>query len=149
MSGQAFRFRPSLGETRADADESVSRKDLRTLQRSVIDQFRAVQNDLDQVRGSVSSSTPFVGRQVTATIGGLLLLAPPSTGVLVGIPPATALNITKRLQIAVVGGFLSPGATVSIIGGKGTINGAATLSLASYRLVELVSCGPVGWFYST
>lgn len=132
----AFRFKSSLVGLKEEQ------------QRPFLEQFKAIQNDLDANRPR-PSSVPFTGRSTTAQVGGLLLLSPPESGVLVGIPPGTPENITKTLRIAVVGGVLSPGATVSIVGGKGTINGQQTLILASFRLVELVSCGPLGWFYST
>jgi hypothetical protein len=84
-------------------------------------------------------------------VGELVLLAPQSATVkqFVTIPAGSAQNITQRLSLAVVGGLLSPGVAVSIVGSKGTINGAVTLNLNSFRLVELVSCGPLGWFFST
>lgn len=134
---QAFRYAPSLPDLPKGAE------------RSIIAQFKAVQNDLDEIRGAAATTTEIVSRDCLVRVGQLLLIAPPAAGMLVGIPPATAQNISRSLRIAVVGGTLSPGATVSIVGGQGTINGLDTLPLNSFRLVELVSCGESGWFCST
>lgn len=137
MAAQGFRYAPALPDLPKGAE------------RAIIQQFRAIQNDIDQVRGVASAVTDIISKDYIARIGELVLISPPTAGMKVGIPPATAQNIGKSLRIAVVGGTLSPGATVSIVGGVGTINGVATLSLNSFRLVELVSCGPVGYALST
>lgn len=131
----AFRFKASLSDLPKGAE------------RALIEQFRSIQSDLDDIRGPLSSSTEVKTKDCVAQIGQLLLVAP-AVGKLmkIGLPPGTAQNIDRRLRIAVVAGTLSPGAAVSIIGGQGTINGQEILYLNSYRLVELVSCGPIGWF---
>lgn len=134
---QAFRYKPALPDLPKGAE------------RAIIEQFRAVQTDLDAIRGAASSTTEIVSKDTIVRVGQLLLIAPPAAGMRVGVPPATAQNISQSVRIALVGGTLSPGATVSIIGGKGTINGQQTLNLNSHRLVELVSVGESGWFYST
>lgn len=118
--------------------------------RAIVQQFRAVQNDLDSLRGRPSSASPVISaKNVTAAVGGLLLIAPPVDGMLVGLPQGRAELQNQVIKIAVVGGFLSPGATLSIIGNRGTINGQATLPLNSCRLVELTCVGELGWWYST
>jgi hypothetical protein len=133
-----FRYRPSLPKMPEGAE------------RQVIDQFRAIQNDLDALRRPTSAVTPIInGRTHAAQIEQLVLLEPTSAGVLVTIPQGNAENVTKRIRIAVVGGLLTPGAAVSIVGRKGTINGQQTLYIQSYRLVELVSVGERGWWHST
>lgn len=138
MTAPAFRFKQALSDLPPGA------------QRGLLEQFKALQNDLDGVRGPPKSATPIISAPTyNARVGELVMLAPPAAGQFVTIPPGTAQNITQRLSLAVVGGLLSPGVTVSIVGGRGTINGAAALFLNSFRIVELVSCGPVGWFFST
>lgn len=133
--GAEFRFKANLADLPKGAE------------RALIEQFRAIQTSLEDIRGPRSSSTEVKTRDCIAQVGQLLLVAPPvTTGMKIGLPPGTAQNIDQRLRIAVVAGTLSPGATVSIIGGQGTINGQAFLYLNTYRLVELVSCGPIGWF---
>ncbi len=118
--------------------------------RAIVQQFRAIQNDLESLRGRPASATPVSSaKNVTATLGGLLLISPPADGMLVGLPQGRPELQGQTIKIAVVGGFLSPGATVSIIGNRGTINGQATLPLNSYRLVELTCVGELGWWYST
>lgn len=136
---RGFRHRPALEGLPKGAE------------RQIIDQFKAIQNDLDALRGSGDPADPVYdgAGPITAVVGKLLLLSPPASGVLVMVPAGTPENITRRVFIAVIGGILSPGATVSIVGRKGTINGQQVLNLNSYRLVELVSCGPPGWFHST
>ncbi len=137
MSSQRFRHAPALPDLPKGSE------------RAIIAQFKAIQNDLDEIRGFERATTEVVATDCLVRVGQLLLIAPPAAGMRVGIPPATAQNLSQSLRIAVVGGILSPGATVSIVGGRGTVNGAATLALNSFRLVELVSCGEAGWFYST
>jgi hypothetical protein len=129
----AFRFKASLPDLPRGAE------------RALIEQFRAIQSDLDDVRGPLASATPVVSADCTVKVGQFLMIAPPAAGMLVGIPAGNAQNISRSLRIAVVGGTLSPGAAVTIIGGQGTINGQAVLYLNSFRLVELVSCGALGW----
>lgn len=138
MAAPAFRFKQAL----ADLPPGAAR--------GLLEQFKSLQNDLDAVRGPPKSATPVISAPTyNVRVGELALIAPPDDGQRLTIPPGTAQNITQRLSIAVVGGTLSPGATVVIVGGEGTINGADVLNLNSFRLVELVSCGPVGWFFST
>jgi hypothetical protein len=138
MAAPRFRYRPALTGLPKGAE------------RDIVAQFKAVQNDLDQIRGVQANTPPlYTGRIVFAHAGELVRVSPPAEGQLIAIPAGSPENITQRIQIAVVAGVLSPGATVSIVGGKGTINGAATLALNSYRLVELISCGEPGWFFST
>lgn len=118
--------------------------------RDIIEQFRSIQENLNDIRG-VSDSFPPISnaRTIAARVGELVRLNPGPDGQLVTIPQGTSENTGKSLRIAVVGGLLTPGVAVSIVGKKGTINGQDVLNLNSYRLVELVSCGEVGWFYST
>jgi hypothetical protein len=140
VTAAAFRFKANL----ADLPDKAGR--------ALIEQFRSLQNDLDSVRGPPKSATPVINAPTyNARVGELVLLAPQSATVkqFVTIPAGSAQNITQRLSLAVVGGILSPGVAVSIVGNKGTINGAVTLNLNSFRLVELVSCGPLGWFFSS
>lgn len=137
MAGQAFRHKPALAKLPEGAE------------RPIIEQFRSVQSDLDAVRGRRVSVTPILSvPRYAPRIGELVLLSPPTGGTLVVLPQGSPDNVTTSIRIAVVGGILSPGVTVSIVGRKGTINGQQTLNLNSHRLVELVSCGAPGWFYS-
>lgn len=136
---RAFRHRPALAALPEGAG------------RDLIDQFKAVEHDLDELRartGRASATPVLTVASVAAKIGELMLLAPPATGTLVTLPQGSPENLTKRITIAVVGGILSPGVSVSIVGRRGTINGQQTLNLNSHRLVELVSVGAPGWFYS-
>lgn len=138
MVAQAFRYKPSLAELPKGAE------------RDIIAQFRAVQNDLDNLRGVARNSVPVFGQpSYSAKVGDFVLLEPPAGGTLVMIPQGNADNTTARIVLVVVGGILSPGVTVAIVGRKGTINGQQTLNLNSPRLVELVCAGERGWFYST
>lgn len=133
-----FRHAPALAELPKGAE------------RSIIAQFKAVENDLNGIRGVAKNAVPVLtAPSYAAKIGDFVMLEPPSTGTLVMIPQGNADNITSRIVLVVVGGNLSPGVTVSIVGRKGTINGQQTVSINSYRLVELVSCGDRGWFYSS
>lgn len=133
----AFRFKANLPDLPKGAE------------RALIEQFRAIQTDLDDIRGPAASVTPIVATRYSARVGELVLLAPPAAGQLVTIPAGNASNLGRALRIAVVAGLLSPGVTVSIVGGQGTINGLSVLNLNSYRLVELISVGPLGWWYSS
>jgi microcystin-dependent protein len=140
MAAKPFKHRPALSGLPKDAE------------RDLIDQFKAIENDLAELRAlnaSVSgAATPILAvPSVAAKVGELLLLAPPADGTLVTIPQGSPENITKRITLAVVGGHLSPGVAVSIVGRKGTINGQQTLTLNSIRLVELVSIGAGGWVF--
>ena len=138
MTAQRFRHAPALSDLPKGAE------------RAIIAQFRSVQNDLDQIRGVQPNALGVMTvPSYQAHVGELVLLSPPAGGTLITIPPSSSDNIGQTIRIAVVRGFLSPGATVSIIGRQGTINGQQTLPLASFRLVELVSCGEAGWFFST
>lgn len=138
MAGQSFRYAPSLPELPKGAE------------RAIVALFKAVQNDLDNIRGTAKNSVPVLTQpSYNAKIGDFVMLEPPTAGTLVMIPQGNADNITQRIVLVVVGGVLSPGVTVSIVGRKGTINGQQTVSLNSHRLVELVSCGDRGWFFST
>jgi hypothetical protein len=135
---RAFRHRPALEGLPKGAE------------RQIVEQFREVQNDLDSLRRPPAPAPPvFSGPNVMAQMGQLLRLEPGAGGILVTLPQGSPENITQRIHIALVGGILSPGVAVSIVGRKGTINGQQVLYLTSYRLVELVSCGDRGWFYST
>ncbi len=135
---QSFRHAPALADLPKGAE------------RSIIAQFRSVENDLDAIRGTAKNSVPVLTQPTyAAKIGDFVLLEPPATGTLVMLPQGNADNITQRIVLVVVGGALSPGVTVSIVGRKGTINGQQTVSLNSHRLVELVSAGDRGWFFST
>jgi hypothetical protein len=137
MAGQAFRFKPALAKLPEGAE------------RPIVEQFRSIQNDLDAVRGRQVSVTPILSvAQYAPRIGELVLLSPPTAGTLIALPQGSPQNVAATIRIAVVGGVLSPGVTVAIVGRKGTINGQQTLNLNSHRLVELVSCGAPGWFYS-
>lgn len=119
--------------------------------RGIVEQFKEIQRDLDELRAPTGAVTPSLSssKTVAARVGQLVLLEPPADGVLVTIPQGNADNITKRITIAVIGGTLTPGVSVSIVGRRGTINGQQVLNINSYRLVELVSCGAPGWFFST
>jgi hypothetical protein len=137
MAAQRFKHHPALADLPKGAE------------RALVAQFRSIENDFATVRGTQKNVTPVLTqRAYAAKAGELVLLTPPVGGTLVTIPAASPENITQSIRIAVVGGTLSPGATVSIVGAQGTINGQQTLTLASHRLVELVSCGAPGWFYS-
>lgn len=138
MTAQAFRYAPSLPELPKGAE------------RSIIAQFRSIQNDLDSLRGTPKNAAPvFGGRSYSAKIGDFVMLEPPAEGTLVMIPQGNADNQTARIVLVLVGGSLSPGVTVSIVGRRGTINGQQTLNMNSPRLVELVSVGERGWFFSS
>lgn len=138
MPVQRFKHHPALADLPKGAE------------RAIIAQFRSIENDLNSVRGVQTNVTPVLTvATYAAKPGELVLLTPPDGGTLVTIPEGSPENITQSIRIAVIGGTLSPGATVSIIGRKGTINGQETLALNSPRLVELVSCGRPGWFFST
>jgi hypothetical protein len=130
---QRFRTKQSLPELPKGAE------------RAIVEQFRSIQADLDDIRGPQRSTTAVTASDCLVRVGELLLAAPPAGGMNIGIPPATQQNISRTLRIAVVGGVLSPGATVSIIGGKGTINGTPTLTLTSRGMTELTSVGDSGW----
>lgn len=138
MAAARFRFHASLPGLPSGSE------------RPIIAQFRALQTNVDEAQGVERNTPPvFEGASVQARVGQLLRVAPPAGGTLIMIPPGSPTNITQSIWIAVVGGILSPGATVSIVGRKGTINGQQTLPLNTYRLVELKSCGEPGWFYCT
>lgn len=138
MAAQSFRHAPYLPELPKGAE------------RAIVAQFKSIQSDLDNIRGVAKNSVPVLTqRSYNAKIGDFVMLEPPADGTLVMIPAGNADNITQRIVLVVVGGALSPGVTVSIVGRKGTINGQQTVSLNSHRLVELVSCGDRGWFFST
>lgn len=138
MTARAFRHRPALAALPKGAE------------RDIIDQFKAIEHNLDELRGRPTSSTPVLSvPNYAPKLGELVLLAPPAGGTLIVLPQGGPENVTKSIRLAVVGGILSPGVSVSIVGRKGTINGQQTLSLNSHRLVELVSCGAPGWFCST
>jgi hypothetical protein len=138
VTAQAFRYAPSLPDLPKGAE------------RSIIAQFKSVQLDLDSLRGTPKNSVPaFGGHSYNAKVGDFVMLEPPADGTLVMIPQGNADNVTARIVLVLVGGFLSPGVSVSIVGRKGTINGQDTLFMNSPRLVELVSVGDRGWFYST
>jgi hypothetical protein len=135
MAARAFRHRPALSDLPKGAE------------RELIEQFRDIETNLDDLRGPGVSATPVLRvRSYAPKLGELVLLEPPPEGTLVMIPQGAPENITKSIRIAVVGGTLSPGVTVSIVGRKGTINGQQTLNLTSLCLAELVSVGARGWF---
>lgn len=138
MPAPRFRYRPALADLPKGAE------------RALIAQFKAIENDINGVRGVEANSPPVIEAAVYAChVGELVRLSPPAAGQQVTIPAGSAINISQSIRIAVVGGLLSPGVTVSIVGAKGTINGQQALFLNHYRLVELVSCGELGWFCST
>lgn len=138
MPAPPFRYRPALADLPKGSE------------RGLIAQFKSIENDLNSVRGVQRNATPVLTvATYTAKPGELVLLTPPAGGTLVMIPPGSPDNITQSIRIAVVGGTLSPGVSVSIVGRKGTINGQQTLNLNAPRLVELISCGVPGWFFST
>jgi hypothetical protein len=118
--------------------------------RDICAQFKAVQNDLADLRGQAPRTTGIQsGRNVAAGIGELVLLSPPADGQLVTVPAGSAELVDKRIRLAVVGGVLSPGVSVAVLGNGGTLNGNATLAITTLRLVELVCVGAKGWFFST
>jgi microcystin-dependent protein len=114
--------------------------------RELIEQFRAVETNLDALREERSITPVLRVRSHAAKLGELVLLEPPPDGTLLVLPAGGPENIGKTILVAVVGGVLSPGVTVSIVGRKGVINGAATMAIASMCLVEFVCCGARGWF---
>lgn len=137
MPAQRFRHKVSLPELPKGAE------------RGIIEQFRRLENDLDEVRGAGKNAVFVLGKEsYQAKLEDFAVIEAPAGGTLVTIPQGNADNITKVIRIALVGGILSPGVTVSIVGRKGTINGQDFLTLASPRLVELFSVGERGWFYS-
>jgi len=129
-----FRHRPALSDLPKGAE------------RELIEQFRDIESNLDELRSSGSATPMLRVRTYAPKLGELVLLEPPPEGTLLMLPAGSPENISKTILVAVVGGVLSPGVTVSIVGRKGVINGAATMTLGSLCLVEFVSCGARGWF---
>lgn len=118
--------------------------------RDICAQFKAIQNDLEQLRGQPPRASGIqAGRNVAAGIGELVLLSPPAAGQLVTIPAGAPELVNRTIRLAVVAGVLSPGVSVSVLGNAGTLNGADTLAITTLRLVELVCVGAKGWFFST
>lgn len=139
MTRPRFAFKAALPNLQAGAE------------RPLIEQFRAIQNDLDASRsaGTTLRVTPVLSGDHTARVGELVLCQPRAAGMRITVPAGSAQNVGRTIRLALIGGILTPGVTVSIVGNIGTLNGASTLNLNSHRLVELVSCGPPGWFFST
>jgi hypothetical protein len=133
VASQTFRHKSSLPELPKGAE------------RALIEQFRAIEVNLTDLRGPFPATTAVLARDCDVRVGELLLIAPPAGGMLVGIPPGNSSNLSKSVRIAVVGGILSPGATVSVVGSQGTINGAATLSLTTLGITEITSTGDGNW----
>lgn len=134
MSGTRYRARPALPGLPKGAE------------REIIAQFRAIEHALDEVQGIERNATPVLNvLSYQAKAGELVLLEGRAGGTLVTIPPGSSFNIEQTIRVALVGGVLSPGVTISIVGRVGTIDGAATFTLASRMLVELTSVGERGW----
>jgi hypothetical protein len=130
-----FKFRKSLPELPKGAE------------RAIVEQFQAVEAAINEVQGPQQrNATPVLNvAQYAAHAGELVLLEGNAGGTLVTIPAGSPQNIEQSIRIALVGGVLSPGVSVGIIGRKGTINGANTLVLAARGIVTLTSVGERGW----
>lgn len=134
MTATRFRHRPALPDLPKGAE------------RQIVAQFKAIENDLDAIRGVGANLPALITRtRYDSHVGELVRVAPPAAGLRLTIPTGRAENISQKIRIAVVDGVLSPGVTVSIVGGEGTINGLPTLTLTSRGLTELTSLGPDGW----
>lgn len=134
MSGTRFRHQPALPELPKGAE------------RAIIEQFRAVEQALDVAQGVQRNATPVMNTaSYFAKPGELVLLEGRAGGTLITIPPGSSQNIEQSIRVALVGGVLSPGVTIAIIGRKGTINGSATLVMTTRGIAELTSVGDRGW----
>lgn len=134
MSGTRFRARASFPELPKGAE------------RSIIEQFRQVEHALTAVQVVQRNATQVLNvASYMAKPGELVLLEGNALGTLVTIPPGSSANVEQTIRVALVGGALSPGVTIAIIGRKGTIDGAATFVMTSRMLVELTSVGERGW----
>lgn len=130
-----FTFRKSLPELPKGAE------------RSIIEQFQAVESALNELQGvQKRNATPVLNvAQYAAHAGELVLLEGNAGGTLVTIPQGSPQNIEQSIRIALVGGVLSPGVSIGILGRKGTINGANTLVMTARGIVTLTSIGERGW----
>ncbi len=134
MSGTRFRSRPALPDLPKGAE------------RAIIEQFRAVEAALDEVQGIERSSRPVIqAPSYQARAGELVLIEGRTGGTLVTIPAGSSANVEQKIRVALVGGVLSPGVTIAIVGRIGTINGVATLTMTARGIVELTSVGERGW----
>lgn len=134
MTATRFRHQTALPELPKGAE------------RAIIEQFRAVEQALDKVQGVERNATAVLNvASYMAKPGELVLLEGRAGGTLITIPPGSTQNIEQSIRVALVGGVLSPGVTIAIIGRKGTIDGAATFVMTERMLVELTSVGERGW----
>lgn len=134
MSGTPFRAPAALAELPKGAE------------RAIIDKFRQIEAALTGVQVVQRNATAVMNVPAyMAKPGELVLLEGNATGTLVTIPPGSSANVEQTIRIALVGGVLSPGVTIAIIGRKGTIDGAATFVMTQRMLVELTSVGERGW----
>ncbi len=129
-----FKFRKNLPELPKGAE------------RAIVEQFQAIEAAINEVQGVQRNATPVLNVPTyMAKPGELVLLEGNAGGTLLTIPPGSPFNIEQTIRVALVRGVLSPGVTISIVGRKGTINGAATLVMTTRGIVELTSVGENGW----
>ncbi len=130
-----FKFRKSLPELPKGAE------------RQIVEQFQAVEAAINELQGPQQRNATAVLNvaQYAAHAGELVLLEGNAGGTLVTIPQGSPQNIEQSIRVALVGGLLSPGISIGIIGRKGTINGVNTLTMTARGIVELTSVGDRGW----
>jgi hypothetical protein len=130
-----FKFRKTLPELPKGAE------------RAIVEQFQAVEAAINAVQGPQQRNATAVLNvaQYAAHAGELVLLEGNANGTLVTIPQGSSQNIEQSIRIALVGGVLSPGVSIGILGRKGTINGADTLAMTARGIVTLTSVGERGW----
>jgi hypothetical protein len=134
VSGTPFRARAALSDLPKGAE------------RAIIEQFRQVQSVLDTLQGVERNATPVLNTPgYLAKPGELVLVEGIAGGTLVTIPAGSSANIEQTIRVALVGGVLSPGVTIAIVGRQGTISGAQTVTMTSLGMVELTSVGSRGW----
>lgn len=134
MSGTPFKARAALGDLPKGAE------------RAIIEQFRAIEASLNRVQVVQRNATPVLNVPAyMAKPGELVLLEGNATGTLVTLPPGSPQNIEQTIRVALVGGVLSPGVTIAIVGRKGTIDGTPTKTMTTRSIVELTSVGERGW----
>lgn len=134
MSGTRFRARANLPELPKGAE------------RALIESFRQIEASLADVQVIQRNATAVLNvAGYLAKPGELLLLEGRAGGTLVTIPPGSPQNVEQRIRVGLVRGVLSPGVTIAIIGRRGTINGAQTVTMTTRGLVELTSVGEDGW----
>lgn len=130
-----FKFRKNLPELPKGAE------------RAIVEQFQAVEAAINAVQGPQQRNATAVLNvaQYAAHAGELVLLEGNANGTLVTIPQGSSQNIEQSIRIALVGGVLTPGVSIGILGRKGTINGADTLAMTARGIVTLTSVGERGW----